>query len=246
MLTLFLISVVGFSIVHRILSSIAGEFALTQRNFVVASVMCLLIFVSSSALLHNEPFILWLFIGILLITLKFSPNILRFFLERKLMTTVIPFLDAVILGLQAGQSFRSSLHVAIESQQGWIRNQLRDLYNSVVMSDEVIDLKSALLADLREEFREIDRSQMKCVDQLRALRRQLKMREDFRRRSGQVTQQIKAQAIIVTALFCALAGFVIAQFGWKEHSKLILLSSLVFILGLTMIFLIGKRFKWNV
>ncbi|MNT27442.1 hypothetical protein D3C72_1630730 [compost metagenome] len=208
--------------------------------------MSLLLFVVSGAILHSEPFILWLFIGILLISLKFSPKILRFILERRLATAIIPFLDAVILGLQAGQSFRSSLHAAIESQSGWIRNQLRDLYNSVVMSDEVIDLKSALLADLREEFREIDRSQMKCADQLRALRRQLKMREDFRRRSGQVTQQIKAQAIIVTALFCALAGFVIAQFGWKEHAKLILLSSAVFILGLIWIFLMGRRFKWNV
>jgi hypothetical protein len=246
MLTIFSISAVGFAIVHRILSSVAREFALTQRTYVGVSILCLILFVVMSTLFRTEPFLLWLFIGILLISLKFSPKILRFILERRLATAMIPFLDAVILGLQAGQSFRVSFHAAIESQRGWIRNQLRDLYNSVVMNDGVVDLKSALLADLREEFLEIDRSQMKCVDQLKALRRQQKLREDFRRRSGQVTQQIKAQAIIVTALFCGLAGFVIAQFGWRAHAKLILLSSVVFILGLIWIFSMGRRLKWNV
>jgi hypothetical protein len=84
------------------------------------------------------------------------------------------------------------------------------------------------------------------VDQLRALRKEIKMLEDFRRRSGQVTQQLKMQAIIVTALFSALLLFVIKQFGFQEHRNLIFCTSSTFILGLISIFWMGRRFKWKV
>ena len=123
---------------------------------------------------------------------------------RRLSSALIPLLDSVILGLQSGKSFRISLHTAIENQSGWRRNQLREIYNSLVTAENVIAVKSSLLKDLQTELGEIDRSQNRTVDQVKALRRHLKLQENFRRRSGQVTQQIKMQAIIVTALFVAL------------------------------------------
>ncbi|WP_172795289.1 hypothetical protein [Bdellovibrio bacteriovorus] len=161
-------------------------------------------------------------------------------------SALIPLLDAVILGLQTGKSFRSSLYAAIENQSGWMRHQLMELYQSLAMSENVIAMKSALLQDFRDEILEIDRSQSRCIDQVRALRRELKMHEDFRRRSGQVSQQLKMQAIIVTALYVALLFFVIMQFGFKEHGKLILMSCLIFLSGLIWIFAMGRRLKWKV
>lgn len=246
MLIFFSISLIGHMLVHRTILSIARDFAFSQhliRSFLIfnLAVICVIAVISAST-----PITLWLFIGILLITLKFFPHILRFFLLRRLRASLIPMLDCLILGLQTGKSFRSSLHSAIEMQTGWVRHQLMEVCDSLQMSKNVIAVKSALLKDFREELLEIDRSQARCVEQVRALRRHLKMQEDFRRRSGQVTQQIKMQAIIVTALYFALLLFVIMQFGFNPHRSLIFWSAIIFFVGLFWIFLMGRRLKWKV
>ncbi|HEX7674552.1 MAG TPA: hypothetical protein VF412_10280 [Bdellovibrio sp.] len=245
MLMLFSISMLGQMLVHRILSVIAQEFAISQhtlRSLMIFNVLLTSVLVS----FHSSPVALWLFIGILLISLKFFSPILRFFLMRRLSSALIPMLDSVILGLQSGKSFRISLQAAIENQNGWRRNQMREIYNSLITSEVSTSVKSALLKDLLAELAEIDRSQNRTIDQVRALRRHLKLQENFRRRSGQVTQQIKMQAIIVTALYFALLSFVIAQFGFFEHRKLILASVLIFFTGLFWIFNVGRRMKWKV
>lgn len=246
MLILLSISLIGFMLVHRTISSMARDFAFSHHQIITLSVINLLVMSAFIAICTTSAFSLWCFIGILLISLKFFPYILRFLLFRRLRATLIPVLDCVILGLQTGKSFRSSLHAAIEIQSGWIHHQLMELYETMRLSKNVIAPKSALLKDFQTELIEIDRSQVRCVEQVRALRRHLKMQEDFRRRSGQVTQQIKIQAIIVTALYLGLLSFVILQFGFLRHQFLIFLSLTIFILGLFWIFLTGRSLKWKV
>lgn len=241
----FSISSLGYALVHRFFSSMAREFAFSQqlvRYFSISNLVVISILTASSV---SAP-TLWLFIGILLITLKFFPNILRFFLIKRLRSALIPFLDCVILGLQSGKSFRLSLIGAIDTHSGWVHHQLKEVVESIQMSENVTAMKSALLKDFQRELLEIDRSQTRCVDQVKSLRRELKMQEDFRRRSGQVTQQIKMQAIIVTALYVALLSFVITQFGFQEHKNLVLMSFLIFLGGLIWIFSMGRRMKWKV
>lgn len=245
MFIFFIVSMLGQVLVHRTLAVIAREFAISQR--VIRSLMILnLAVIAFFAAISPSPTSLWLFIGILLITLKLFPEIFRIFLLRRLLGALIPLLDSVILGLQSGKSFRFSLNTAIENQRGWMRNQMREIYNSITTSEVHIATKSALLKDLQQELMEIDRSQNRCLDQVKALRRHLKLQENFRRRSGQVTQQIKMQAIIVTALYFALLGFVFVQFGFMEHRFLILSSAFLFISGLFIIFSVGRRMKWKV
>ena len=242
----FMISIFGHMLAHRLFLSMAREFAFSHQlvrhlSFTNLAVICIFTLISAAA-----PTKLWLLIGILLITLKFFPHILRILLLKRLRSSLIPLLDSVILGLQSGKSFRLSLQSAVDMQSGWVRLQLMELFESIYVAKNVIAMKSPLLKDFQAELAEIDRSQVRCVEQVRALRRHLKMQEDFRRRSGQVTQQIKMQAIIVTVLFCGLLSFVILQFGFKQNQTLILTSALVFISGLIGIFLMGRRLKWKV
>lgn|GEM_PF-1474625 len=246
MLILFLVSLLGHALVHRTISAVAREFAFSQHLIRTLSLMNLAVICFITACSASAPATLWLFIGILWITLKFFPPILRFFLLKRLRSALIPLLDCVLLGVQTGKSFRSSLHAAIELQTGWVRHQLLELYESLQMSENVIAMKSALLKDFQAEIIAIDRSSSRCAEQVRALRRELKMQEDFRRRSGQVTQQIKMQAIIVTALYGALLAFVIAHFGFEKHRSLVLTSFIMFAGGLVWIFLAGRRMKWKV
>lgn len=245
MLIVLSISLLGYVLIHRNISAMAREFAFSQQliRFFSRSNLVVICFFTA---MGTSSTMLWLFIGILLITLKFFPDILRFFLLRRLRSALIPMLDCVIMGLQSGKSFRLSLHSAIEIQSGWVRLQLMELFESLPVAENVIAVKSALLRDLQGELVEIDRSQVRCLEQVRALRRHLKMQEDFRRRSGQVTQQIKMQAIIVTALYLGLLSFVIAQFGLRDHQFLILASAVTFFAGILWVFSLGRRIKWKV
>lgn len=245
MVLLFSISMLGHVFVGRTLESFSREFAFSQHLARVLPLFSLVV-VSIVAAISASATICWLFIGILLITLKFFPEIFRFFLLQKLRRALIPLLDGVILGLQTGKSFRISLQQAIENQQGWIRHQFQEVFDSLSMSENVIGAKAALIKDFQLEVLQIDRANVRCLEQVRALRRRYKMHEEFRRRSGQLTQQIKMQAIIVTALFLALLIFVIAQFGFREHRFLIFTSTTIFFGGLLWIFFMGRRMKWKV
>lgn len=158
---------------------------------------------------------------------------------------ILPLVDQVLLGLQTGSSFRVSLLQAIQGQSPWARQQHLEIYNSVVMNGSESRLRSRFLLEVSTEFREMDRAQNKVVDHVRAFRRQIKMEEDFRRRSGQVSQQIRLQAIIVTFLYVALLIYIISQFGFLAHLGLILFSSSLFALGLALIFMLGRRMKWK-
>ncbi len=239
------ISATGYILLNQSLARTSDEFAfplhfhrqLDKINLILVTM--LLLIPTSSALL-------WLFIGILLAFLKVFPIILRHFLLQELKKTLLPFFDAIILGLHSGRSFRNSAFEAAEMQTPWVQIQLRDLMQSIVKTERAISTKSALLKDLREEFIKIDNSKNRCLEQVKALRREYKMKEDFRRRSVQVTQQIRMQAIIVTALYAALLCFVIVQFGFSLHQNVILFSLFLFVAGLLWVFSIGRRLKWKV
>lgn len=245
MLILLLVSSIGYSIVHRSLINISREFAFSQDLIRVLSLSNLVV-ISLITLSTGSSAVVWVFIGILLLSLKLIPRLLRVFLLNRLRKALIPFLDAIILSLQMGKSFRSCLYSAIEIQDGWVKHQLLEIYQSMSLAENVIAAKSALLADLQKEFRLIERSQTRCLEQVKSLRRELKLLDSFRRRSGQITQQIKMQALIVTALFLSLLIFVVRQFGFFEHRFLVFFASGTFLIGLIWIFFVGKRMKWKV
>ena len=245
MLIKFLISLFGHLLISHSITRIAEEFAFPHRMIRLFELgnlflIAVLLFLPSSSVM------LWLLIGILLISLKFFPPILRFFLLRSLRRSLIPFFDAIILSLHAGRSFRTAVAEAIEMQTPWVKIQLHEMMMSIMKTETAINVKSALLKALQEEFAEIDRSKSRCLEQMMALRREYKMIEEFRRRSVQVTHQTRLQAIIVTALYAGLLSFVIVQFGFKDHRTVIFLSLLLFAGGLIWIFLMGKRLKWKV
>lgn len=242
----FTLSMLGFLIVIRTFRRSAEEFAIPATLVLGVSTAFLLTIGSALLFLHARPFSLWLFIGIIWISLNFFPHFLRIHLLQTLKRQLVPLMDQVILGLQTGQSFRGSLLRAIEGQRSWHRRQFFEIYHVITRSEaRPQPSKTGFLADLAEEWREMDRSQNKVIDQVRAFRRQLKTEEDFRRRSGQVTQQIRLQAIIVTAMYLGLLVFVSCNFGFLAHLHLIFFASLLFSGGLVWIFSVGRKMKWK-
>ena len=89
------------------------------------------------------------------------------------------------------------------------------------------------------------RESAKVIDQLISFRDGLKIQRNLRHRSRQVTQQIRAQAIV--AIFIYLGIFLLSwhSFQLKSQPMLILLSFILFVIGEILIFWVGGRIKWK-
>lgn len=245
MILKFLMTTIGFWIVNRSLHRIWHQFGFTHQHFrslratILASIVLFGAFTPQKLLLH------WLFIGIVLITLKFFPKILAIFIRRELQRSLLPWLDAVVMALQSGVSLRMAAVHAAENFGGWKQTVFVDLAHSIAFSENSFAIKWPFLAAFVTRIIEIEKSGVQCVEQIKAIRRELSMLESFRRRSGQVAMQTRLQAIIVTFLFLGLLLFVVHMFGFQRNLKIIMLSSMMFALGLGWIFLIGRRIKWK-
>jgi hypothetical protein len=154
-------------------------------------------------------------------------------------------LDQLILGVQSGQSLRSSLVLMSRQESSLLRVSLENLIHALVFENSSAGLKSRSLKNIFEELSRIERSQSKNADQLKSLRKNLKTLEDFRRRSGQVTLQIRMQAAISALLYGGLLLIMIAQFGFYQHIGLIMASGTLFFGGMVTVFVIGRRFQWT-
>lgn len=246
MIIIFALSVLGYSLVARIFQHLSDQFGFSKQFSITALLTLLILHVVGLVFLHQRPFVLWLFIGIIWISLNISPYFLRIHLMKSLKKQLIPLLDQVILGLQVGLSFRRALLHAIDGQSSWYRHQFLEIYNAMIVVDGIKTAARAKFLDvLMTEFIEIDRSSTKVVDQVRAFRRQVKTEEDFRRRSGQILEQVRMQAIIVTSMYVGLLVFVSLNFGFYKNLNLILFTASLFVGGLYWIFSVGRKMKWK-
>lgn len=239
-------SIFGQLLVVRIFSEISPELFLSRHHASLIQRMIFVILAVQSYLLRSSQLIHWLFIGILLVSLKFFPKIFQTYLDRRFRNCVVNLLDEVILEMKMGKSFRYSLKFICEKVPGWNGHQLKNVVENLEKNLPPINRKSASVADFERAVLMIDRSNSKNLDRVISLRNHYKMLQNFRRRSGQVTVQIRMQAIIVTALYLSLLTFVIVQFGFLKQQKIIFGSAFMFVAGLFVIFFVGRRMKWKV
>jgi hypothetical protein len=244
MLISFLLTSVGFVFAHRILATSLKKIGYLNhhpRVFVILAGFVLFFFIT----MGSRPTLLWLLIGTILILLKSLPAFFSQYQEFLVQKNTLRILDHLVLGVQSGQSLRTSLQVLSARESSLLRIPMQNLVHAVTLENSSASLESPTLKKLYEELSRIEKSQSKFAEQLRALRRQTKTLKDFRRRSGQVTMQIRMQALVSAVLYVALLVFIIAQFGFFENRRLILASALLFFGGLVTVFVIGRRNRWN-
>jgi hypothetical protein len=244
MLVSFLLTSLGFAFAYRILGSSLQKIGFSihhARLFMVFTAFMLFFFI----VMASHPMRLWFFFGTILIFLKSLPHFFSRYLENLIQRHTLRMLDHLVLGVQSGQSLRTSLHMLSAQESSLLRIPLQNLAHAIGYENSPVNLGSMALKKLYEEISRIEKSQSKCADQLRALRKQIKTMEDFRRRSGQVTMQIRMQAVISAVLYAALLLFMITQFSFSENRALILTSGVLFAAGLVTVFVIGRRTRWT-
>lgn len=244
MIVSILLTSIGFVFAHRILGSSLQKVGfpnLHARIFLVLAVLMIFFF----AVRGPYPTQLWVFFGTILILLKLFPYFFSYYQEKLIQAHTLRALDHLILGVQSGQSLRTSLMMISRQESSLLRVSWENLAHAICFENSSSGLQSQTLKNLFNELQRIEKSQSKCGDQLRSLRKNLKTLEDFRRRSGQVSLQIRMQAAISALLYVVLLLFMVAQFGFFQHRVVIMASGTLFFVGMVTVFVIGRRIQWN-
>lgn len=165
--------------------------------------------------------------------------------NKKCQQEVLELVDRLLLEMRSGKAFRGALAEIVTDSAGEI------------LLPYIISWMKARLAGHRSQngpnwWREIeielyllDTQAHQALVRLGNWRSRLVLRADFRRRFGQVTSQIQAQALVIGGLYIALLIFTLGKGQWRAFPGLVALSLALFTGGMLLTFAIGRRIKWN-
>ncbi len=106
--------------------------------------------------------------------------------------------------------------------------------------------KTSFLREITAEFKKVDQSAHKSIEKLENFRRRLSVLNNFRRRSGRIRGQVQLQAGILFVIYAISFAFVAIAFSLRDLAGLLLVSFLLFVVGLVMVFYLGKDVKWKI
>lgn len=226
---------------------------LHQQNFLIKQRVDVLAFVIfafqlCAILIFSTHFLsIWIIVvGFSLMLSAFS-RFAIYLREKKFEDNFCHFLDLVILEMRAGTSFRSALQRVNQSHDAFTQQKVAKILEILRFSKTPTDkTASPFLSDVIEEFVNIDQNSHNSLSRLNQLRGRLKTVSDFRRKSGQALAQIRAQGLVMLALYFATFAFLKVFVPEFEHGLELLLSVLLLLIGTSTLFLYGRRYKWKV
>ncbi len=247
MLFAFVVSVSGLLFAHRTFTHFTEQ-NLFDRALMTkigttyfACVIALIIFVPASR------FGLWfaLFFPLAIAGVALSACVSA--RARNFQKDVLGVLSILILKMKSGRSFRSSLIESTSECDSHMRAKLSEIASVVAFSSQAKTTQTdPFVRELIDEFRVIDQQPHSSLKRLMVFREKIRVEDDFRRRSGQVLARLRAQSFVMCGLYLAVLLFMVAKFGWAPNARVLLISILLFLIGVAWIWFGGRRLKWKV
>ena len=231
----FLVSIIGSALLFADQVRTRAVFVTLLASFSLTIAIC-------TTKLALPPIAAWFFIGISRgivegFTRK-SRKIFLLTLEKR-----ISIVDELILTLKTGSSVRWSL--ILVSKNGAIED--RAALEAVLKhfqqggEDAIADRE---LAQFVTRLRGIASSENKIIERMENWRFEMKLHEEFRRRSRQSSLQARVQIVFCAALFIPAAGWNLFLEGSASGKRLILAAILIFLAGVWMKTII-EGFRWR-
>lgn len=239
-----LISMFGLLIIFRILSLLQKFEVLNQKKlnqmFFFFQIPIYL------PLVFKELFLFAvIYIGIFLTGLIFFRIILTFCAKRTFNQRHIIIIDELILMMKTGKSAVASLKSTYMNLSEWEKLVFKP---SLFCFEHENVSNTSILPSQQFYFQELEfvlRSSTKVIDQLISFRDGLKIQRNLRHKSGQVTKQIRAQAVVAIFIYCGIFLLSWLNFQLREHPFLIVMSLLLLMTGEIVIFWAGGKIKWK-
>lgn len=239
-----LISLFGIAIVYRNLSLLEKFEVINKKKMFLWFIFLQFPFFLFVFFKEQIAFTL-IFIGIFLTTLIFYRNI---FMKFAMMTYVkchLRALDHLILLLKSGKSAQIGIKIVFDSFSGWEKIVFAPLATVFELRDSEKTILFNVNSFYFEEIKSILRSNHQISEQLQSFREGLRIRHTLRHRSRQVTQQIRAQALVAVFIFFIFLYISFKNFGLHKHLSVLFVSTALFFSGFLLIFKIGGRIRWK-
>lgn len=238
------LSLFGIIVIARILSQLKNFFIISNQKFFIFSILFqspFYFFVIFKEL--HAVFIIY--IGIFFVSLIFFHRILYFFAEKTFQKLQLNLLDQLIMSLKSGKSASQSLRQVTNRLNEWEKVVFKPLLFCFEVKNHEIKVLCSSHKAYFSEIITILNSHSKIIDQLVSFRDGLKIQVNLRRKSSQVTQQLKAQAFVAIGLYVGMFFISWNFLSLKDHPTIIFISLLFFLCGEFLVFLMGGRIKWK-
>ena len=166
--------------------------------------------------------------------------------KMKFRRQILPFLDEIVLKMRAGKSLRETLKDVISQNPDSASSDLRELSSLICFPENKSQF--ALIPQAKElliELQKMDQSRTRVIERLRSYRQKERIIQKFRQKSGQVTNQVRTQALVCSVLYFALLIWTLFTDSSAALSSPVLISLFLFFLGLCGFVLIGRSFRWK-
>lgn len=242
LITIFGIAFVNRTYKKQIEKGILSRNLLTKWVFATVVVSFFVLFKFS-----GSDFAYWICFSAAICTLQVTIFVTRTRRESKFREEFLNFMDRMVLQMQSGRSFRSSLHFSNETTQKFFKPKLEKIIENVLFAKKHISgVKNEFISEILEEFILIDQVPHRSLQRLIAFRHRLKTQDDIRRRSGQKQRQLRTQSYILTFLYVASLIFLHVHFDLKKSLAIVAISFGFFVMGTFQIFRMGKKNLWKI
>jgi hypothetical protein len=246
MVVSFSISLLGFLILKHEIREFFFNFGLNTSLFNLLTYFSVFVVLIVTHFAFESPAIAWTFYLFLIIVARALPHLARSLFETEIQKESLNFLDKIVLGVSAGIALRSAMDKSLEDMNGWRRRQFHDLIRAVNLGQNVSRIVSPTLKNLAEELLFVQSSQVKTLEQLQKLRRNIKLRLDLRHRSRQVALNMNVQAGFLIFVFFAVSFFSYSNYETKLFLKYLLPATIWFIFGCVGLFYLQRNHKWKI
>ncbi len=244
-MTYFLLSSLGFLSVHRIMERFSKSFFINRKKTIVLFSLFtfpMYYFVYIKELLP----LLTLYIGLILISLIFFSLIYELKLKKVFISSHLNVIDGLILQIRVGYSTQKAISESLNHMSG-AENKIYEPLRSILKPD--FDLHANSYRWMRFYFSELSailKSEARVTEQLVMFKQGLKVENRFLARTSQVTRQIKAQALVACLVYGLIFLLSYYQLNLMDSMKTVVLSLILFLMGIIFIFTIGRKIKWKV
>ena len=156
------------------------------------------------------------------------------------------FLNALIAQIKIGMGFRSAFKAALPAlPHSSFQNYFIEILETILFSKKLRkEFDFSPMQQMIAALRKADQSS-RCLEYLENLRHHVRVRSVFQKKVQSALLQIRIQSFTLLVLYSGLFLFVLNRYGLK-YIKILLLSLVLFIIGLILLFQCGKRMKWTV
>jgi hypothetical protein len=240
----------GLVFAHRIQQKIKTQKVFSNAFMTKIGTFYFSLFIFIFIHTFHSPFLLWMTLFTLFTVIPISLFLLNKIHQQHFHGEFLRFLSVVTMKMQTGYSFRSSF---VHSRQvfPWKYDHIYgSILDNVVFSQQENRAATGpwggILGRIQNEMVAIDQHQHQAIDRLCKFRKNFQDQLFFRRKSRQIWLYFAYQLGLLSIIYWPLMIYVATHYEISAIKNVLLLSLVLYLLGVFVVIYISQRQQWHI